>query len=272
MIIKSLKDIVKYLEIFQKSGYLLSLESRSDAKDLPSFQNCHVHKFWELKFRSPEHSDDMYQITLIPPGTVHCMTRREFSADIMPHAINITAQDKNSIWKIYSCEENNHGDNLIPELLNAVKRCSARTGFTRLRQELISVVLDNFLLLIRENLSNAENSRYRRNMSEIAVDYMENCYHQADLSIEDIAGFVGVSPQYLNSIMRKSTGKTIRQNLISIRLNHARELLASSQYFVKEVAELTGWRSPFYFSNSYRRHFGIAPSAEQTECESFLES
>ena len=28
---------------------------------------------------------------------------------------------------------------------------------------------------------------------------------------------------------------------------------------VKDAAALTGWKSVFYFGNSFRRHFGVSP-------------
>ena len=31
-------------------------------------------------------------------------------------------------------------------------------------------------------------------------------------------------------------------------------------FFQWEVAAFTGWQNQFYFSNSFRRHYGIAPS------------
>ena len=261
MTFKSLNDIVKYLELFQQSDYVISFDSYPDESDPPLFHVKHVHKFWELKFNSPEPPNNRYRIVLIPPGTDHYATRRDMSMDITQYSINIISIAKIAVWKVYINEEKDHGHNLIPEILNAAWRYSADSGFDPLRRGLIQVVIENILLLLRQNISDPGIAKRRRSIVETALDYMENFYYLVDLSISDIAGFVGVSPQHLNSAFRKSTGKTTRQNLISIRLNHARELLEDSKYFVKDVAGLTGWRSPFYLSNSFRREFGISPSA-----------
>ena len=256
MTLKSLNDIVKYLETFRQSDYDLSFDSQPEKTDPPDYFNRHVHKFWELKFNLPHH-----QIILVPPGMVHCSTRRDMSMDISRYAINIIVIEKSPPWKVYINEEEGHTCNLIPEILNTVWRYPAGPGFDPLRRGLIRVAIENILLLLRQNISDPGIAKRRRSIVETALDYMENFYYLVDLSISDIAGFVGVSPQHLNSAFRKSTGKTTRQNLISIRLNHARELLEDSKYFVKDVAGLTGWRSPFYLSNSFRREFGISPSA-----------
>ncbi len=258
MKINTLKDMRNYLELVRSIGYDITFESYPDVSDPPFFYDYHIHKSWELKFRSPEHPEDKYLISVIAPGTVHCMTRREVAMDITHHSINITAGEANSIWKFHFSEDTGR-DNLIPELLQTATRYTSSSRYDLLRQDLIGVTLANLQLIIELSDSEAEVAERGRTTVEIALDYMENYYYKVDLSIIDIARFVGVSPQYLNMAFRKATGKTTRQNLIAVRLNHARELLEDSIYFIKDVAILTGWRSPFYFSNCYHRCYGIPP-------------
>lgn len=258
MKIKTLKDVRNYLELVRGIGYDITFESYPDVSDPPFFYDYHVHKSWELKFRSPEHPEDKYLICVIAPGIVHCMTRREVAVGITHHSINITAGEANSIWKLHFSEDTDR-DNLIPELLQTATRYTSSSRYDPLRQDLIGAALANLQLVIELGDSEAEVAERGRTIVEIALDYMENYYYKVDLSITDIARFIGVSPQYLNTASRKATGKTTRQNLIAVRLNHARELLEDSIYFVKDVATLTGWRSPFYFSNCYHRCYGIPP-------------
>lgn len=263
MQVTSLSDIVKYLETIQDSRYELTFDSVPDRTDPPDYHNYHVHKFWELKFRSPKQAGEPHRITLIPPGVVHRSTNREFSVYIMHRFIHIIGFNQTFAWRIYvNDEEDQHSDNLIPELLHAVSHYSWSEQFDPMRHDLMKAVIRNLLLLIRQNITEPRIEKPKRNLVEIALDYMENCYYEMDLSVSDIARFAGVSPQYLNSAFMKATGRTTRQNLIAIRLNHARELLEDSRYLVKDVAAFTGWRSQFYFSNSYRRTFGISPQQQ----------
>ncbi len=263
MKLKTLNDIVQYLETVQRSRYELTFDSVPEPTDPPVYFNYHVHKFWELKFRSPKQTGEPHRITLIPPGVVHCSTSREFSVDIMHRFIHIIGFDQTFAWRIYvNEEEDQHGDNLIPEILHAVSHYSSSEQFDPIRHDLMKAVIGNLLLLIRQNLTETGIEKPKRDLVEIALDYMENCYYKMDLSVSDIARFAGVSPQYLNSAFMKATGRTTRQNLIAIRLNHARELLEDPRYLVKDVAAFTGFRSPFYFSNSYRKAFGIPPQKQ----------
>ena len=263
MQLKTLNDIVQYLESVRSSSYELTFDSVPEPTDPPIYFNYHVHKFWELKFRSQKQAGEPHRITLIPPGVVHYSTSREFSVNIMHRFIHIIGFDQTFAWRIYvNEEEDRHESNLIPELLHAVSHSSRSEQFDPMRHALIKAVIENLLLLIRQNITEPGIEKNKRNLVEIALDYMENCYYKTDLSVSDIARFAGVSPQYLNTAFMKATGKTTRQNLIAIRLNHASELLEDSQYLVKDVAAFTGFRSPFYFSNSYRKAFGISPQSQ----------
>lgn len=259
----TLSDIMKYLETIQNSRYELTFDSVPERNDPPDYFNNHVHKFWELKFRSPIQTGKPHRITLIQPGVVHCSTNRDFSVYVMHRFIHIIGVDQSFAWRIYVNEEKDqHGDNLIPELLHAVSHYSKSEQFDPVRYDLMKAVIGNLLLLIRQNITEPGIEKSNRDIVEIALDYMENCYYKMDLSVSDIARFAGVSQQYLNRAFMKATGKTTRQNLILIRLNHARELLEDSRYLVRDVASFTGFRSQFYFSNSYRKTFGIPPQQQ----------
>jgi len=93
-----------------------------------------------------------------------------------------------------------------------------------------------------------------------AADYINRNYYRHNLSVEDVAAQLGITSNYLVLRFHKETGVTIRQYLIQTRLEQAKLLLQSGRCMVKDAAKLTGWNSAYYFSNCYRRHFGIPPS------------
>jgi AraC-like DNA-binding protein len=43
-------------------------------------------------------------------------------------------------------------------------------------------------------------------------------------------------------------------------MSHALRLLRSNNYTVQEVAEMSGWNCQFYFSNCFKKRFGVSPS------------
>jgi AraC-like DNA-binding protein len=93
-----------------------------------------------------------------------------------------------------------------------------------------------------------------------AVNYIRRHYYHNELSVEDIAAHVGMTPNHLVGLFRRKMGVTLRQYLIRTRLEQGKMLLADGCCFVRDAARLTGWSSAYYFSNCYREYFGVPPS------------
>lgn len=259
MKIENLNDLCNLFDRVCQIGYTISFESKPAKGDPPSFYDYHIHRFWEVKIFSPVSASSKYKISIIAPGTIHCLTQREIAMDISPHSITIFAAGRDDVWQMFFDDEGDSSHNMIPELLYAVTKYSQEAEFEPLRFQLVNTALDNLKLLIRQHLAVPKIAKHGKNIIKKALDYMENSYFNSDLSIVEIASFIGVSPQYLNSAMQKETGRSTRQNLINIRLKHACELLKSGEYLVKDVAVLTGWKSAYYFSNVFQDAFGISP-------------
>ena len=100
-----------------------------------------------------------------------------------------------------------------------------------------------------------------------AIDYINRHYYRHTLTVAEIAEYVDVTPNYLVRRFDLETKLTIRQYLVKVRLEQARMLLATGRCLVKDAARLTGWNSAYYFSNAYRRYFGMAPSSSQNNSE-----
>jgi AraC-like DNA-binding protein len=93
-----------------------------------------------------------------------------------------------------------------------------------------------------------------------AIALLNNMSNDASLTITSMAALLDISPKYLSAVFHRLTGVTPRQKLIRIRLERAFRLLKAGKFSVKEVAAMTGWRNQFYFSSSFRRHYGVSPA------------
>ncbi len=63
----------------------------------------------------------------------------------------------------------------------------------------------------------------------------------------------------LSRLFKQETGITIFLYLKQVRLNHARELLATTHLKLDEISSLTGFCDQYYFSKEFKREFGISP-------------
>ncbi len=251
--ISKLENVLEYLENFSAAGYRIEFDTPPDENAPREHFDYHIHQYWELKFFYERNL-----LTVQAPETVHCMTGNEV-------VFAVTFQYLQLFDRCIEFSDENIQSNILPDLLLLLYKLPEKTEFAAVRKSLSDALIGNIKLLLIQNWHAAERQWANRSLTEIALDYMENHYYQADLSVTDIARFVGISPQTLNAICRRDTGLTTRQNLIKIRMHHARRLLTDPKYLVKDVAALTGWHSAFYFSNTFRRIFGHSPGDMQNE-------
>jgi AraC family transcriptional regulator len=68
-----------------------------------------------------------------------------------------------------------------------------------------------------------------------------------------------MSPNYLISLFRQSTGVTPHKYVVQQRLERARTLLAESELMLLEVAQRCGFQDQSQFTTTFRRYFGVTP-------------
>ena len=79
----------------------------------------------------------------------------------------------------------------------------------------------------------------------------------------EIAGAVGISEGHLSHCFKKETGYTVMGWLTRYRMKKAVELLLDHRNKVYEVAEKVGYKDIAYFSNTFKKIAGVAPSEIQ---------
>lgn len=79
------------------------------------------------------------------------------------------------------------------------------------------------------------------------------------LSLERVAGALGVSAGHLSRLFSRHRGMSFRQYVIEKRLERARRLLLDPLYTVTQVAEACGYPSAAYFARAFRKATGLSP-------------
>lgn len=118
------------------------------------------------------------------------------------------------------------------------------------------------IFLIRYNLH--KNNKYAPNidmndsiMQEAAKFIRAN--YQKNLSLEDVAGHVNISPTYFSKKFKTATGFGYREYLINIRIQQASRLLLETKMSITEIALECGFNDSNYFGDVFRRAKGISP-------------
>ena len=91
------------------------------------------------------------------------------------------------------------------------------------------------------------------------IEYLAENYTKP-LSLPDLATRVGLSPNYLCTLFRRTTGQTVVQYLTHYRLETARGLLLTTDLSVAAVAAAVGYDDAAYFTRQFTREMKTPPS------------
>ncbi|MBL9215375.1 MAG: AraC family transcriptional regulator [Opitutaceae bacterium] len=82
-----------------------------------------------------------------------------------------------------------------------------------------------------------------------------------DIDLHALAGSLNTSYTWLRRSFRLSTGLTLHQYHLQLRIEKAWQLLATSGCTVREAAEQTGFNDEFYFSRLFKLKTGRSPES-----------
>jgi LacI family transcriptional regulator len=81
------------------------------------------------------------------------------------------------------------------------------------------------------------------------------------LAIAELVAESGLSRWQVEERFRQLVGRSIREDIIEVRLAEARRLVTTTDLPLKTVAPRAGFRSIAYMTTVFRRHFGTTPAA-----------
>jgi AraC family transcriptional regulator len=82
-----------------------------------------------------------------------------------------------------------------------------------------------------------------------------------ELSLGEIAAAAYLSEYHFARLFKRITGVTPNAYLASLRIDHARRLLAETDLSVAEIGERVGYQSPSHFGKVFRHLTDTTPTA-----------
>ena len=98
-----------------------------------------------------------------------------------------------------------------------------------------------------------------------ALEFIDRHY-QDDISFQDIAGHVGMSPFHFARMFKQATGEAPHQSIMRCRIDAAKRMLAESDKPIAEIAFEVGYKSQSYFTTRFARLAGMPPAAYRARC------
>ncbi|WP_088835000.1 response regulator [Paenibacillus tyrfis] len=184
-----------------------------------------------------------------PDAAAACWTEgkdRYFEAHALPERMNAAVND---VLRLLVKRLNARDIFLFPEPLE-------RRSF-RARQEALAFLEEEIFKL--SGLLQTYRGGNLKNVWEEAKAYIDE-HLATDISLEEVAGKVGLAPTYFSHLFKKSTNETFVQYRIRKRMEMAKRLLEIPHYKVIDVSMAVGYQSYPHFSILFKKAVGCSPS------------
>ncbi len=154
-------------------------------------------------------------------------------------------------------ERHDHVDRLITEL-------HAETRSGRAHQKLVQKSL---LALLLAEITRATSDLDATSHTSLVADALRFIERRClePISLSDVAKAVNRSPAYLTTAIKRATGKTVVEWIITGRLSEARNRLLHTDEMVEIIAERVGYADATHFIRLFRRTYGCTPAAWRAE-------
>ena len=97
-------------------------------------------------------------------------------------------------------------------------------------------------------------------MIQQAKEYIDHHYMDPNLSLNQVAAQVNLSPSHFSVVFSQETCQTFKEYLTEIRIKKAKELLRMTTLRSAEISYQIGYSDPHYFSYVFRKNTGLSPT------------
>lgn len=201
-------------------------------------------------------------VFVIPPDKIHSA----WSEDYLRYDCLIIDRD--------FCEENGFPTDFVtfPSVISGSEELllkidalhAAHVAENKYRSAAVKCALLSLLLSLYPNYATSFSSHNGEegNIVEIVRETMKFVHENygKHITLDEIAGKMGISRFYLCREFRRLTGQTLFQYINVVRCKSAHDLIDEG-CSVSEAAMASGFENVSYFTRTYKRYFGMLPSA-----------
>ena len=125
------------------------------------------------------------------------------------------------------------------------------------KPENTDIAAESVLLYTFSRLS--EKSAAQNDILQKILDLTEVHFRDPELSLGDIAKEIGYNQKYLSHFFKEKMNISYTEYLRSVRFRYAISLFELGIISVKNVAFLSGFSDPLYFSSAFKKSIGVSP-------------
>lgn len=144
------------------------------------------------------------------------------------------------------------------DFANSFAVLSSQSDITMLKDYVQKTLLE-YISVVVATKEQKENPLIKK-----VCDYIYE-HTDSEISLEQMADYINVSPFYLSKLFKEEKGVTFVNFVNDTRLEKSRDLLKTTDLSIKEVTAAVGYNDQNYFSRIFRNKYGITPTEFRSE-------
>ena len=177
----------------------------------------------------------------------------EYSTSFIPESLK--ERFENSVYHYRNNEA-------TKEIYSILKRIEKEQGTPdEFTADMLYALMKMLFFCIARNKNYITPPGLKNRMVEKVVTYIKSNYF-TDITLSDTAAEYSVTPEHLSRTFKHETGFGFNEFLTLVRLQRAENMLKEEQTKkVSEIAYICGFNDSNYFSDKFKRAYGISPLA-----------
>jgi two-component system response regulator YesN len=153
-------------------------------------------------------------------------------------------------------------ENMVENINGNTENIEIKTYEKILKADRLEQLLDSVKATAADCIDKINKTYHNKNISIIkkVIGLVASGYNDSEFSLEDVAGKLYISPNYLRQLFKQQTGKSFVEYLTILRMEKAASFLEDKLLKVQEVAEKVGFNDYRYFAACFKKHFKMTPS------------
>lgn len=123
----------------------------------------------------------------------------------------------------------------------------------------VQEMLEDLIRLTEEPAAPTETAFESGNVHFLQIIRYIHRHYADDLSLNTLSEVLHMTPGYVSRLFSRESGTTYRKYLTELRVEKARELLATTNLSIAEVCDRVGFNDYFHFLKTFKRLTGTSP-------------
>lgn len=133
--------------------------------------------------------------------------------------------------------------------------------------ELLDELTHSIVKAYAERAMKIKANAYSPKISKV-IQYIERNL-DTHLTLDELANYVDLAPSYLSRIFNQECHQSLSQFITTLRVKKGRDLIARTKMTVSEVSNYVGFKEQSYFTQCFKKHYGVTPLKYRIEHKEF---